>query len=230
LKSRLSFSLLSLAVLLTGCVTAPQTPVALSPLAFSAPTNNYGVVMTDLPVMDTQFPGASCLLCYAAASVANTSLTAHAKTLPYEDLPKLNEQVAAVLRAKGATATVIPKLDLKALPDNSKAAPDFARKDFTSLKAKYKIDKLLVVNISTLAMERSYAAYIPNSDPKAHIAGAAYIVNLSDNKLEWYAPIEVSKASDGKWDEPPKFPGLTNAYYQSLELAKDQVIKPLSVK
>jgi hypothetical protein len=30
-------------------------------------------------------------------------------------------------------------------------------------------------------------------------------------------------SAQGEWDEPPKFPGLTTAYYQAIELAKDKI-------
>ena len=32
--------------------------------------------------------------------------------------------------------------------------------------------------------------------------------------------------ADGAWDEPAKFPGLTNAYFQVVELGKDEVLRP----
>ncbi|MCE3608273.1 hypothetical protein LXA47_32410 [Massilia sp. P8910] len=223
-----SAALVASIAILTGCMTPPQTPVALAPQAFVAPANNYGVFMTTLPVVDTQFPGADCLLCMAAASMMNSSLTSHVKTLPYEELPQLPAQVATVLKQRGANVTMIEKLDFAALPDNGKAAPGFSRKDMSGLKASHKIDKLLVINLSMVGVERTFASYIPTSDPKAKVAGAAYIVNLTDNSYEWYVPLNVQKAADGKWDEPPTFPGVSNAYFQVLEMTKDQIIKPLS--
>jgi hypothetical protein len=226
-KINSSFAAVISAVLLAACGTPPQLPVPVSAKAFAAPANNYGVVMTAMPVVDTQFPGAGCLLCMAAASMANSELTQYTKTLQVEDLGKLNFQVADALKKKGATVTMIDSVDFGKLPDNKNAAPNFARKDFTGLKAKHKIDKLLVIAVSMVGIERSYASYIPTSDPKARVVGVSYIVNLNDNALEWYQPVDASKASDGKWDEPPKFPGLTNAYFQALELAKDQVVTPL---
>lgn len=227
-NTRLSALLISATFLLTACAGAPQLPLPVSPQAFAAPSNNYGVALTRLPVVETQFPGAYCLLCMAAASVANSSLTTHTKTLPVEDLAALNKQVAEVLKKKGVKVTMIDDLELDKLPDSSSKVPNFARKDFTSLKAKYKIDKLLVINIYAVGIERNYASYIPSGEPKARVAGVSYIVNLNDNSLEWSMPINAMKASDGKWDEPPKFPGLTNAYYQVIELAKDSVLKPLA--
>jgi hypothetical protein len=223
-----SAALVASIAILTGCMTPPQTPVALAPQAFAMPANNYGVVMTALPVVDTQFPGADCLLCMAAASLMNSSLTSHIKTLPYEELPQLPTQVATVLKQRGANVTMIEKLDIAALPDNGKAAPGFSRKDMSGLKASHKIDKLLVINLSMVGVERTFASYIPTSDPKAKIAGVAYIVNLADNSYEWYLPLNVQKAADGKWDEPPTFPGVSNAYFQVLEMTKDQIVKPLS--
>lgn len=219
--------LASCVALLTACTTAPQLAVPLAPQAFTAPANSYGVVMTSLPAVDTQFPGAGCLLCIAAASIANSTMTEYTKKLPLEDLPKLNWQVGEALKKRGATVTMIDNIDFSKLPDNPKPAPNFSVKDFSSIKAKYNVDKLLVISISMVGIERNYSSYFPVGDPKARITGTSYIVNLKDNSLEWYVPLDIQKASDGKWDEPPKFPGLTNAYFQALEMTKDQVVNPL---
>jgi hypothetical protein len=226
MKSRLVSLLLAGVVLLSGCAT-PQAPVSMSAQAFGTTGKNYGVLMTTMPVVDTQFPGAGCLLCIAAASMANSDLTKHAKTLPSDDLAKLDTQLGEVLRKRGVAVTMVPSFDLKTLPDSAKGAPAFSKKDFSSLKAKYKIDKLLVVELGAVGFQRTYSAYFPTSEPKAYVGGAVYIVNLNDNSLEWYKPLAVLRAADGKWDEPPKYPGLTNAYYQSIELARDEVLKPL---
>ena len=52
------------------------------------------------------------------------------------------------------------------------------------------------------------------------------MVNLKTNAYEWYSPIDINKAA-AMWDQPPKFPDLTNAYFQAIELGKDAVLKPL---
>jgi hypothetical protein len=41
-------------------------------------------------------------------------------------------------------------------------------------------------------------------------------------------PVELAKGSDGPWDESPSFPGLTNAYFQVLEMGKDAFLKPFN--
>ncbi|MEP6738729.1 MAG: hypothetical protein ABJA61_00035 [Caldimonas sp.] len=218
-----------LAVLLGGCAsTPPQTPIPLAATAVTAKSGRIGVAMNRLPVADTSFPGAGCLLCLAAASVANSGVTQHTKTLTYEDLVRLKQDAAASLRKNGADVIVIEEdVAFDALPDTRTKAPDVATKDFSALKAKYALDRLLVIEVNTLGFERTYQAYIPSSDPKAVFRGRGYIVNLTSNAYEWYVPVNIARSADGKWDEPPKFPGLTNAYYQTLELGRDALLKPL---
>jgi hypothetical protein len=52
------------------------------------------------------------------------------------------------------------------------------------------------------------------------------VVNLKTNAYEWFMPVNILKSAEQKWDEPPKYPGLTNAYFQALELGRDSFLKP----
>jgi hypothetical protein len=222
-------AVVAISALLAGCAGTPQLPVPVSKDLLASKATRVGVAMAPLPKVDTDFPGAGCLLCLAAASMANHSLTAHIQTLSHEDLPQLKNDIAKMLRAKGMEAKVIDEpLDVKALPSFSSKETNFAPKDFTSLKGKYGVDKLLVIDIRSLGASRDYSAYIPTGDPKAVLRGTGYIVNLGNNALEWYLPLDIQKSADVKWDEPPKFPGLTNAYYQALEIGKDAITKPFA--
>ena len=222
MKQRLSFALISVTLLLGGCVTAPQLPIALNQDTLSAKSGRVGVAMTVLPKADTSILGAGCLLCYATASAANADLTKHAETLPLEDLPKLKNEIADILRKKGTDVVVIPDpIDLKTLASNDKDGPNMAKYNFAPFQSKYKIDKLLMIDITALGFLRTYAQYFPTSDPKAYLQGAGYLVNLKTNAYEWYLPVSINKSADKAWDEPPQFPGLSNAYFQVLELGKD---------
>lgn len=219
--------ILIIVAFLAGCATAPQQPIALKDNSLNAQSGSVAVGMTRMPKVDTEFPGAACLLCIAAASIANSSLTEHTQKLSYEDLPKLKQEVADALRKKGVQVVVIAEdLDLESLPAASTSEPNFALKNFTVLKQKLNADRLLVIEVNTLGMVRTYSAYFPTSDPKATLRGAGYIVNLNDNRLEWYLPVGISRGASGPWDEPPKFPGLTNAYYQVIEQGRDAILAP----
>lgn len=227
MKISIILSATAATMLLSACATAPQKNIDISPTTFSSKSDRVGVAMTKLPKIDTNFPGAFCLLCAAAASIANSSLTAHTQTLPYEDLPNLKNELTELLRRKGVEAKVISEeIDVDALPNSQQSAENTVKKDFSSLQKKYDLEKILVVHISELGIERPYSAYVPTGEPKAVLRGAGYMVNLKSNSYEWYLPVNVLKSSDGKWDEPPKFPGLSNAYFQALEIGKDSFLRP----
>jgi len=213
---------------LSGCATKPQLPVALNAEAVKGPGTRIGVAMTPLPKIDTHFPGAGCLLCIAAASVANSSLTAHTKTLGYEDLKQLKATVAELIRKRGAEPIIISDgIDLRAYADRTvPEGASQARKDFSSMQKKYGVDKLLLIDLQVIGFERTYSSYFPTSDPKAVVRGSASLIDLKTHVLDWYSPLSVMRASDGAWDEPPKYPGLSNAYFQVIELGKDEVVKP----
>jgi hypothetical protein len=223
-------SSLAMAVLLSGCARQPQQMMmGTAETALRPGQGTIGVIMTPLPKVDTQFPGASCLLCIAAANAAHSTLTSYVQTLPHEDLPKLKDEVANRIRKRGIEATVInEELKLDALADTGQSVQDLASKDFKPLKAKYNVDKLMVIDVTTLAVSRPYSAYIPTGVPHVVLEGKAYLVNLSDNRYELYRKVRVSRAADGQWDEAPKYPGLTNTYYQALELGKDDLLRPFS--
>lgn len=221
-------AIITFTVLLGGCVSPPQQPIALNTSTLSSKANRIGVAMTTLPKVDTHLVGAGCLLCIMTASIANSALTTHSQTLPYEDLPKLKNEAADILRKRGADVVLLAEdINLETLPSTDSKEPNTARKDFSSLRAKYQVDRLLVIEIQTLGMWRTYSAYIPTSDPKGVLQGTGYIVNLHNNTYEWYLPVDITKSADKNWDEPPKFPGLTNAYFQALEIGRDSFLKPL---
>lgn len=215
-------------LLLSGCAGKPQLPVDLNANAIGT-QSRIGIAMPALPKAEVHLPGADCLLCILAARGMNSSLSTHAESLGQEDLPSLKDKAAEMLRKKGATVVVIAEpLDLKALGDAPAAGDNLARKNFMPLKAKYNVDKLLVIDINTLGFHRTYASYFPTSDPKGLLRGTGYMVNLSTNAYEWYAPVDIYKSAEGAWDEPPRFPGLSNAYFQAIELGKDGFLKPLA--
>ncbi|MEY2688811.1 MAG: hypothetical protein RL375_3009 [Pseudomonadota bacterium] len=215
--------------LLGGCAAPPIKPIDVSDSIFSAKAEKIGVAVSVMPKVDTQFPGAGCLLCLATASLNHTKLTAHVQTLPTEDLAKVKDELILLLLAKGLTAIAIEApLDLDKLGESNRKSDTAARRDFTPLKSKLGVDKLLVVEVNALGVWRNYASYVPVDDPKAVFIGSGYLVNLSSNMLEWYRPVSIMKGADQKWDEPTTFPGLTNAYFQAIELGKDELTQPFT--
>jgi hypothetical protein len=221
--------LVAATAILGGCAAPQQPPLSLNPEAVGTQSGRIGVVMTAVPKPDTQFPGAGCLLCVAAANAAHTTLTGYTQTLPAEDVSNLKNEVAALIRKKGGNVTVIAEeLKIDDLPDATTKGTNIAVKDYSPLKKRYDVDKLVVLSVTTMGIERPFSAYIPTGDPKGVLAGQGYLVNLNNNTYEWYQNVRSIRAADGKWDEPPKFPGLTNAYFQAIEMGMDEFKKPFS--
>jgi hypothetical protein len=225
------FVVAATAMLLGGCATPAQRPIDLPANYFSsgnAKGGKVGVVMAELPKPDTAFPGAGCLLCIAVANGTHSALNKEVQTFSTAELKPLPSDLVALLKKQGLDAVLISEpLKIDALPDLGATDPvNKSRKNFASLKAKYNVDRLLVVNFTALGVWRSYSAYVPTDLPKAVVVGNASMIDLATHSLEWYLPVTISRAADGNWDEPPNFPGLTNAYYQVLETGMDVIKKP----
>ena len=227
MKSSALLLLLLASAQLCGCASNRQLPVSFADNALTAQSGRFGVAMTALPKVDTSFPGAGCLLCMATAATANSSLTKHTHMLAAEDLLTLKDGIANRLRKKNVDVTVIAEnLDIKQLKDLSGGGVNIAKKDFKALKDKYKVDHLVVIDITSVGFVRNYASYISTGDPTAELAGTISVVNLSTNAYDFFLEINQSKGAEGAWNEPPDFPNLTNAFYSVVESGKDAVQHP----
>jgi hypothetical protein len=223
MKFHQSAAVVAAAAMLVACATKPQGPLAMTTGAFQNSASHVGVILAE-PQRDLYLPGASCLLCLGVAVAANSTLNSYAKTLKDDEIVRVKDDLVSALRKKGLdVAPVDGVVDVNKLPD-LKLGEGMARHDFGAYAKRF--DRVVVVEIRQVGLERPYASYIPTGEPKAVLRGSAYMVDLKTNKLEWYEPIAVTKGSDGKWDEPPSFPGLTNAYYQAIEAGKEQIEKP----
>lgn len=226
---RFGLLLAAAAAFLTGCATPPSpAPVAKSFGVFAQPGLRIGVAMSKLPKVDTSFPGADWPLSRAAAALANSALTAHTRTLPADDLARLKADIAAALQRKGQLPVVIDEaIEVDKLPKASSTARNAAARDYALLRTRYQLDKLVVVELTEVGITRPYSSYVPTGDPKAIVSGVSYMVNFKNNSYEWYQPVLQQKSALGNWDEPPAFPGLSNAYYQAIEAACEAFLRTL---
>ena len=214
--------------LLGACAAAPIPKVGLSADVVTGKAGKVGVVMSAIPKADTSFPGAYCLLCIAAASAANSTLTKYTHTLSTAEVSAYRAAIVKTLKSKGADAIEIADaIDVKKLPDAKAPEAGAPKKNYTGLKSTYNVDELLVIEVDSLGISRHYAAYIANGEPSGFIQGKVYIVDLATNTYRWQLDLAAEKAAEGSWDEPPAFPALTNAYFAAIEMGKDQILTPL---
>ena len=214
----------TVAIGLASCATPPQTPISFSQQSLSGPKEQIGVVSTKIPSVSVDFPGADCLLCIGVAMAAHSTFREHASTLNAADLENLQDELVAKLKARGyRVARITEAVDVRSLDSVSDKKDGFAKYNF----AKYKKDgytALVVTEYKSVGFRRGYQSYIPTEPMKASLQGETYMVRIEDGKLLWFQPHNLSKGVVGEWDQPPKFPGLTNSYYSLLEEYKDIVL------
>ncbi len=209
--------------MLSSCGIRHQETIKINHSSFYG--NKIGVAISETPQADLYFPGANCLLCIATAEAMNGSLSKYVESLDTSDLLNIHTKVISLLKKQGANViTINEKIKLDNFPEIDTEIKNKSHYDFSSLGQKYGIDKLLFINIRTIGGDRNYASYIPTGAPKAFIEGKVYLVDLKSNNYEWYKDITRAVPIKGKWDEPPHYPGMTNAYYQLLEETSDAII------
>ncbi len=216
-------------LLLTGCASAPpQQPVDLN-FTNIPKQQKIGVHFSQMPKISTSFPGANCLLCVGVASVAHSSLTKQVETFKAEELPKTAEKIIQQLKAKGYEVLVIDTLiPENKLPKIKPVAGSTIKRKYTEYKTKYGVDQLLVVNFTGLGVVRQYSSYVPVGLPYVNVSAQFYMIDLARHNYSFYSPLSIMKYSEGEWDAPPNFPGITNAFYQSEEEAIDFLLKPFN--
>ena len=215
----------AVAISLAACQTTPQNPISLSKESLAAQKGRVAVaIRTSTP--DLYLPGANCLLCLGAATVANSSLNTYAKTLKTDELLQVKTELVELMRKKGIDAVALDgQIDLDKLPD-LKLGTNMATKDYAGVAKGF--DHLVVINVQQVGFVRTYAAYVPTSAAKATVSAFAFMVNMKTNAYEWFDHLTITRSADGEWDEGGNFPGLTNAYYQVIEQTKDRVKAPFA--
>jgi hypothetical protein len=221
------FFLLAAAGLFAGCA-APTPPVALHPTQINNTLGRVGLIFFAPPKPTTHFEGVNDLIGIAVVEGLHANLTAHAQTLPTDSWLPLEAELRQLLRSRGVDVVEIKGVNIPALPNAPSSETGQARKDFRPLRAQFNIDRVMVINIGSLGFTRKYSGPTPVTDPQAYISGAGYLVNLENNRLDWYERVSALRAAKGKWDEPPSYPGLTHAYIEAMEMAKSQLRKRFS--
>tara|TARA_R110001599_G_scaffold256091_1_gene456243 strand:+ start:489 stop:1199 length:711 start_codon:yes stop_codon:yes gene_type:complete len=229
-----SFRLLAAFLIITflsGCSAKLINPMPVNQdLLVNGQDKRIGIVTTSISQVDINYPGADCLLCLAAASAMNSTLSSYVETLDNKDIFDVKQDLADAIKGSGSSVIVIEQaIDLNSLPDFDDEKMYEAEKDFRQYGQENDLTHLLVVEVGYLGFLRKYASYIPTSSPFATFTGNAFMVDLATNTYQWYLPVDIVRQAEGEWDEPETFPGLTNAFYQTIEQAKAQIVSPLIV-
>ena len=93
------------------------------------------------------------------------------------------------------------------------------------LKDKYGIDLLILMETYRVGGDRIYNGIIPTGDPRATFGVLSRMIDLNNNQLMMNQRTFLFNNAEGEWDEPPKYPGLTNSFYITMEQAREAVLK-----
>lgn len=216
---------LILSIFSAGCATVPQQPNINFDNSSIKKGEKVGVYISATPKITTQFPGASCLLCLGVASAAHSGLTKQVESYKTESLDKVPDAVNKYFKDKGIEVVKINEM-IKKLPKVKPSAGSTLSQNYGPYKTQYGIDRLLVINYQRVGVDRPYSAYVPTAVPHAVITAEFYMVDLATNSYSAFTPISITKEPDGAWDVSPKYPAITNAFYQAEEQASELLIKP----
>lgn len=227
LRNKITYLIGLLSLLtLTGCSVAPQQPdLALNTDILSQQETKIGIHFVEPEdKATTHIWGANCLLCYGVASALTQGLDDHLEQeISTEELDNIKELVLAKYSARFPNVKMVElSTPVKELKD-FKEQLGFAKKDFTVVKGEHDIDVLVIMHVRGYGAFRSFSNYIPNGDPQGYLAGWLYSVDLNTNAYIQYLSLDEKVQPSGVWDQPPKYPSVTTAYYQAVENVKKKI-------
>lgn len=215
-------------LILSGCTASPPQPnVSLNTNLLAREDVKVGIYYAaPEDKATTHIWGANCLICYGVASALTGGLDTHLEsTISTEELDAIKELVHSKYSARFNNVRMV---DLPAPLKEMKDFKDqlgFPEKDFRGLRESLDVEVLVIVQIGSHGAYRSFSNYIPNGDPQGYIGGLLYSVDLNTNAYLQYLSIDEKVQPTGEWDEPPRYPSVTTAYYQAVENAKQKIEK-----
>lgn len=222
----LSLLLVSMAVL-TGCAT--QGPVALDKSYWVNKPESVGVIIAKTPPVGSHKRGAQGLLDMAINNAMAGGIDKHLNSLKLDEFREAGHVIANHFSSQGVPAKFIEEeIDLSTVSKVKKAPTGTAPLDFASLKSKYGVDQLVVLEVLAAGTIRSYYGFIPLTAPQGYFMCKGTLVNLQDNKILWLGTGTKEVVVDEPWDqEATAYPHVTGAFYQAMEGAKTDMLRTL---
>jgi len=216
-----------LVAFLSGCASV-QKPVGFSESYWQDTSATVGIAASVLPEANTWETGGMGLVDLAIVDAAMKKLTTHLKSQDLSEFLQIRGEANRIFSAAGFQTVV---LDNEINLDDYKKAKSkagFVKKNFNPLKEDHGLDQLFLLTVTQAGTTRGYYGFLPTSEPQAIFKVSAQIINLADGKILWFHREEQIREITGEWDEPDaNFPNITNALYQSLDAAKENIISEL---
>jgi len=198
-------------------------------------TKVIGVAIGDMPNPTTHKSGSQGLLDMAINNANAGDLETHLNSLDVSKINNVADKITAYLKGKGLRVKRISeRVDIESLKEVEAQNDDakkvyYGSRDYSPLKNKYGIDKIVLINIVRIGTIRNYYGFIPLGAPKglSHLGG--YIINLDTNQLEWkQSVVQTAPNAGGEWDTPPNFDGLTDSMYTAFNQSRNMLFNYFS--
>ncbi|NRF69017.1 hypothetical protein HLB44_18650 [Aquincola sp. S2] len=173
------------------------------------------------------------LLQLGIVTAVTSKLTAHAKSLPTDELRAVESELMRALQKKGVAARSFSDSELMKTfkPDRFDAKDGTSHvRDMRPLRDRLGVERLLVVTVGQVGFNYPFSGVIPMAagDPMAYVGGEAYLLDLRTNAYQWYKKVRTLRGVGKTWDQPPAYPALTAKFFEAVEVAKEEIVADLA--
>lgn len=223
---RLSIILLLISFV-AGCATFKPN-FAVKERFWENKKQTIGIAVAKIPQPEAHKTGGQGLLDIAINNANASELGEHLAKQDVQQINKTTDKMFSYLRGKGFNVVKIEdQIDAESLKEVSLSDDEskkiyYTNRDFTPLKTKYNIDKIVLVTLDKVGTIRNYYGFVPLGAPSGYSKAVGQIINLENNQLEWnYVIDQQIPTSESEWDVPPSFPGLTKAMYTAFNQTQE---------
>jgi len=209
-----SLCLVIATALIAACAAPPAQTVALSNSFWQEKTARIGVVLVEVPKGAVHMVGPQDALDRAIANATDARLRDYLQTLLPREFHQVGELFLERLQAKGYAVSLIsqPIERSRYVALQAKGSTKLNDHSITALQAQYGIDRLLVLSIDRFGAFRDYFVFVPTAAPTAMFQVSGELIDLTRNQVLWRVSMAEKQnllAVEGRWDQPPDYPNLT---------------------
>ena len=191
------------------------------------------VAVVQEPGFKPQFypEGQQGILDLIVEDIATKNFRNYLQTLNMKWYPKLKQQFVVSFKKSGVKVkTLSEDISTKNFNYLNKNLQQYAKYDYSFLKTRIGVSKLLLISVDAAGAIRRYYGFIPLSSPKAYVSLTGRLINLKNNRILWRYTAQSTVAVAGKWDQPPMYGNFTVAFNEAVRRAAGELMQNLFSK
>jgi len=165
---------------------------------------------------------------YQVEDIATKNFRRYLQTLDMKWYSKLKQQFVVSFRKSGVKVKTFPEdISTKKFNYLNKNLQQYAKYDYSFLKTRIGVSKLLLISVDAAGAIRRYYGFIPLSSPKAYVSLTGRLINLKNNRILWRYTAQSKVPVEGEWDQPPMYENFTAAFNEAVRRAASQLMQNL---